>query len=250
MDASKYVSYCEEVRRLNAVAIEAEWSKQCLFLGEGLYNGMRQDGDPEWAEAFKQCRADSLQALTNTEGIPDLPNTPNQLRCHCLTLTELLGVVTEWQMRQAETEPLLRDIPKLCLSLHSYRPNRLIRTLWALIREPPNTAWPAMPTAIQSAADAMSAIDEVIRWCDATETPQSSKWMTVAEAARITGIDNATISRAATNGKIKSNGKSRRQRRLDSASLNQWLLKRDERNESTKAISRALDQQGRGSTGW
>jgi hypothetical protein len=65
-------------------------------------------------------------------------------------------------------------------------------------------------------------------------------WLTVSEAATASGIPAATISQLATAGKLKSNGRKRRKRQINSADLNRYLLGKKERKESPKAIQGKL----------
>ena len=53
-------------------------------------------------------------------------------------------------------------------------------------------------------------------------------WITITEAERLSGISKGTISRAANNGKIETNGEKKRARRLNNESFTQWALKRAE----------------------
>jgi hypothetical protein len=69
-------------------------------------------------------------------------------------------------------------------------------------------------------------------------------WITVTEAAA-SGCTEGIISRAATDGSLRSNGKVRRERRIDAASLTLWLLKRAKRPtpvESDAAVLRKLSR--------
>ncbi len=65
-------------------------------------------------------------------------------------------------------------------------------------------------------------------------------WLTVSEAEKASGIPAATISRLATAGKLKSNGKVRRARRINSADLNRYTLEKHDRTESPTTIQRKL----------
>jgi excisionase family DNA binding protein len=67
------------------------------------------------------------------------------------------------------------------------------------------------------------------------------QWLTVTEAATISGINRGTISRMASSGELKSNAKGGRHRRINSADLNRLILKRanrPERKESDESINR------------
>jgi hypothetical protein len=61
----------------------------------------------------------------------------------------------------------------------------------------------------------------------------ADNWIKVSEAQRISGVNKGVISRAADAGEIKTNGKSRRDRRLDAGSFSQWIVKRSPGAEST-----------------
>ena len=69
------------------------------------------------------------------------------------------------------------------------------------------------------------------------------RWLTVADAARIAGVNSGVISRAVGNQELRSNGQSRRSRRIDAADLSLWQLKRAERpemRESDAEVARKL----------
>ena len=70
-------------------------------------------------------------------------------------------------------------------------------------------------------ADAGNGIDDHINW------------ITVSEACRVSGVNKGVISRAATAGEIKTNGKNNRARRLHTGSFSQWTLRRSLAVEST-----------------
>jgi hypothetical protein len=74
------------------------------------------------------------------------------------------------------------------------------------------------------------------------------QWLTVKQAATISACDPGVISRAVDAGQLKSNGKKRKERRIDAADLSRWQLKRAERDsavESEASIERKL-QRARG----
>jgi hypothetical protein len=80
----------------------------------------------------------------------------------------------------------------------------------------------------------------------ATEDSDPGRWVTVNEAARIAQLDNSgVISRAASTGKLKSNGKSGRQRLIDRQDLTRWiqvLIKRSDRAESDESVERKSER--------
>src|SRR5262249_11421701 len=74
------------------------------------------------------------------------------------------------------------------------------------------------------------------------------RWLTVTEAAQITACDKGVISRAGDEGKLKSNGKTGRKRRIDGIDLNRWQLERaakPEPVESDEAVTRKLRRNDR-----
>jgi hypothetical protein len=56
------------------------------------------------------------------------------------------------------------------------------------------------------------------------ETP--GRWLTISDAARVSGINKGIISRAADAGELRDNGKTERARRIDALDFIQWQLKR------------------------
>lgn len=65
------------------------------------------------------------------------------------------------------------------------------------------------------------------------------KWLTVSEAATIAACANWAVTRWANDNKFKTNGKTRKQRRIDSVSFNRFLLSRvagPEPTESNAAV--------------
>jgi len=61
-----------------------------------------------------------------------------------------------------------------------------------------------------------------------------TKWMSFADAARISAINRGIISRAADAGKIRDNGKKGKgKRKIDSADFNRWVLERNKEQEES-----------------
>jgi hypothetical protein len=76
-----------------------------------------------------------------------------------------------------------------------------------------------------------------------TVPPDRLAWLTIAEVASLSGINRGVISRAAKEGKIRTNGKANREIRLDSADFNRWHLERihsPERKESNALVGYRL----------
>jgi hypothetical protein len=70
-------------------------------------------------------------------------------------------------------------------------------------------------------------------------------WLTVAEAAQISGINKGIISRAVDDGDLKSNGKKLRARRIDGTDFNRWQLARANKlksMESDEQVRKLLDR--------
>jgi hypothetical protein len=72
----------------------------------------------------------------------------------------------------------------------------------------------------------------------------STKWLSLAEAERLSGINQGTISKAVENGELISNGsKGKGKRKVDSADFNRWCLARSEkpqRVETNAEVKRKL----------
>jgi hypothetical protein len=63
-------------------------------------------------------------------------------------------------------------------------------------------------------------------------------WLTVTHAAKVAFASRGTISRAVNAGALRSNGKKGRERRVDSADLTRWILKRSNRTEPVETNQR------------
>jgi excisionase family DNA binding protein len=61
------------------------------------------------------------------------------------------------------------------------------------------------------------------------------RWLTVTEAATIANVNRGIITRAVTGGKLKGNGKSGRERRIDNDDLARWILERSEKPVPTES---------------
>ena len=59
--------------------------------------------------------------------------------------------------------------------------------------------------------------------------PDKTGWLTITQAATVANADKGVIGAAASDGRIKDNGKTGRERRIDPISLNAWSLKRADR---------------------
>jgi len=71
----------------------------------------------------------------------------------------------------------------------------------------------------------------------------TTKWLTVSDAARVADVSSGTITRAANNAKIKTNGQKGRSRRIDPHDLIRWVLDRSnatEQGESDKQVERLV----------
>jgi hypothetical protein len=57
------------------------------------------------------------------------------------------------------------------------------------------------------------------------------RWIRIAAVARMSGINSGVLTRAANVGEIKSNGQKGHKRRLDRASVDQFLRSRDDQSD-------------------
>jgi hypothetical protein len=74
---------------------------------------------------------------------------------------------------------------------------------------------------------------------------EGSRWLSVTEAASASGCHRGDITRAVDKGELGSNGKRKRERRIDAASLALWQLKRANRPEpveSDGAVKKKLER--------
>jgi hypothetical protein len=78
------------------------------------------------------------------------------------------------------------------------------------------------------------------------QASKADQWCTVSEATRIAGLaSSAIISVAANKRKLKSNGKKRRERRIDRCDLTRWIEERagrPDQTESLAAVQKKLDR--------
>jgi hypothetical protein len=70
----------------------------------------------------------------------------------------------------------------------------------------------------------------------------SKRWLTVSQAAKIAGCECWKISRWATEGKFKTNGKARTQRRIHPDDFNRFLLSHRDRAETDASVERKLQK--------
>ncbi len=74
---------------------------------------------------------------------------------------------------------------------------------------------------------------------------EPGRWLTVTEAERVSDANRGVLSRAVDNGKLKGNGKSGTERRIDAVDLSRWILERSgkpEPKETNEAVGRKLRQ--------
>jgi hypothetical protein len=78
------------------------------------------------------------------------------------------------------------------------------------------------------------------------DKPEVGRWLTVTEAAKAAGTDRGTISRAVDHEKLKSNGKSDRNRRIDAIDLIRWMLERSKRDvpETEEGVKESMRKAG------
>ena len=73
-----------------------------------------------------------------------------------------------------------------------------------------------------------------------SEPPEghARKWITLADAARISGINRGVISRAVDAGALASNGqKGRGKRKIDAAAFAGWQMQRAQKSERTESMA-------------
>lgn len=75
--------------------------------------------------------------------------------------------------------------------------------------------------------------------------PNQDGWFTITDATKLANVDKGVVGAGAKAGRIKDNGKSGPDRRIDPVSLNAWMLKRADRprqpsiQETEQAIAEA-----------
>jgi hypothetical protein len=74
------------------------------------------------------------------------------------------------------------------------------------------------------------------------EGDQAGRWMTVTQAARVACCNKGIIARAAKGGELRSNGKTGRDRRIDTVDLARWMLERAERPEASETDAAVQDR--------
>jgi len=70
-----------------------------------------------------------------------------------------------------------------------------------------------------------------------------NRWLTVSEAAQISGCNKGIITKAVNDGKLKGNGLTGRERRIDGVDFNRWQLERagkSEPSESDEAVKKLV----------
>ncbi len=101
----------------------------------------------------------------------------------------------------------------------------LAELLWAMRRQTSLAALRMRGTAAPPASQNVMGGQEGNR-------EQTVCWLSLADAERLSGVNQGVISRAVDRGEIKSNNqKGRGRRKIDSADFNRWLLERSQRPE-------------------
>lgn len=73
------------------------------------------------------------------------------------------------------------------------------------------------------------------------------RWLTVTDAAMVADVNRGTITHAADGKKLKSNGKTGRQRRIDAIDLTRWIRERSgkpDQRETDAAVRQKLEKAG------
>ena len=85
--------------------------------------------------------------------------------------------------------------------------------------------------------------DALAQLTDGVRPQTDMRGLKVSEAERVSNINRGQISRAADTGELKSNGKTGRERRIDTADFCRWVLARSdhpERAESSEHVERLM----------
>jgi hypothetical protein len=86
-------------------------------------------------------------------------------------------------------------------------------------------------TAQAKKADAECTSDQA----SGEEGQKGQQWVTVTDAARACGCNPGKITKAVNQGLLKSNGKKKRDRRIDAADLTVWQIRRAKRGKTTES---------------
>jgi hypothetical protein len=121
---------------------------------------------------------------------------------------------------EQQREPLAREPP--CYDQHLRRVHP----------EAADTIADAIARRLGVDADSDQAGEGQAEWKKKRTEPE---WLTVTQAASVSGCSRGEISRAADNGSLKSNGEKGRERRIDAAHLALWQLRRAERKEAVES---------------
>lgn len=158
-----------------------------------------------------------------------------------------------------DPERIIRDISPITVELVPGQPlpprtiaGSLVDCLSAM--KPPNTDVEGLMK--KEYYDALRRVDRTLA-SELTRKPDvvssdgaddSGNWITVSDAARLVGVDTGTISRAATKGQLKHNGKVKAERRVYLPSVQQWhkrRLSKPEQRESDEHVQNLLSKAAR-----
>jgi hypothetical protein len=119
--------------------------------------------------------------------------------------------------RSAETGDVLEEIPSIPICL----PRPFLLSIDAIELCKLHTDQPVFPPP-----------DGADKRHEVTGVETAEGWITVSEASQVCGVNKGTISRAAKDGQIVTNGKTGRDLRLVAGSLMKWVLDRSSTNDS------------------
>jgi hypothetical protein len=149
-----------------------------------------------------------------------------------------------WQPRTDDVKRRLRAVVEAFDKLQYWRDECRQR------KAPTEQAKPILDEFVDGLRTAFSKIEPLARKWDLRNPHgvdagnDEFRWLTTAEAERIFGTNRGMISRAVNKGELKSNGKSGRERRIDTVDLVRWQHERankPERRESEAVIRRKLE---------
>jgi hypothetical protein len=114
-------------------------------------------------------------------------------------------------------------------------------------RQPtPRQNLPALPTPQGARGEQVeNKGDHRANQLSEAEADDEARWLMVSEAAQTAGCNSGLISRAVSEGKLKSNGKNGRARRIDAVDLTRWIRDRSNKpdpEESDEQVERLVNK--------
>lgn len=164
-----WTPYCN----LRIACVWAKWGRDGLFLNIPQMNpfNVGPDGEEKYAAAFSKFRDEHMQESLHLATPSDRIDTVATLGRLCERVTPMLHLVADWY--DTVDHRYFQDQWGWPPPPTDYRPDELIRALWAICRKLPVADKPVMPPGPMSLNAAISACDTLTSWaasnCDQSE---------------------------------------------------------------------------------